>query len=447
MLPYPISNRNQLIDYLSESKALYVPFAVLRALNQGKPTYEPDSGIVPSFSSFNYVGSLTGTEIRIDWITATSHSLEDLPRVVKFLAELWGIDLMQQSRGADHYSHQLKNAYGVMVLFSPTPGTVNHEHFTIKIPGYALAAISSTQVIQLTRYLQANGFKFSRFDVALDLVNSDLIHIPDIINIVKSGDMTGVRAYQIIESGKPGKESSPTLYLGGRTSKRMIRFYDAKVSRKLTKVCELLDVDLKWIRLELELKHSCSHQFVQALLGFSHDGKEMLEVISDDKFPDKLSTLFRQALLKTCDFIQRREEAHGHIDRCDRYPFWEKILEDVQPFEFKPNDAVQSTENGFKSWVRQAAAPILCTLMLTIGSDGFHDWLYDVIGDGLERMKDKHQLVLSAASNNPENKPDMKAWGVRSLGGRGVPPGSSDQGHPFSNTGATLTIDFQDVSL
>ena len=111
---------------------------------------------------------------------------------------------------------------------------------------------------QFVRRLSSMSVKASRIDVAMDIFGSDDLTVASIANAVERGQIAAVTKKATYTHGVGGKTNGATLYLGSRQSERMLRVYDKAAESGLD--------DIKWIRLEFEIKDEQAHAVQGAIV-------------------------------------------------------------------------------------------------------------------------------------------------------------------------------------
>ena len=102
------------------------------------------------------------------------------------------------------------------------------------------------------------GVRASRLDIAMDIFGSEGLTVPAIANAVEHGDIIAVTKKATYTHGVGGRTSGATLYLGSRTSERMLRIYDKAAEQGID--------GMKWLRLEFEIKEEQARAVQNALV-------------------------------------------------------------------------------------------------------------------------------------------------------------------------------------
>jgi hypothetical protein len=111
---------------------------------------------------------------------------------------------------------------------------------------------------QIVRRLSSMAMKASRIDVAMDVFGSESLTVPAIANAVERGDIIAVTKKATYTHGVGGSANGATLYLGSRTSERMLRVYDKAAEQGID--------GMRWLRLEFEIKEEQAHAVQRALV-------------------------------------------------------------------------------------------------------------------------------------------------------------------------------------
>lgn len=108
------------------------------------------------------------------------------------------------------------------------------------------------RVDDLIRWAFKSGARFTRLDVALDLLDCPEAQVSDLLAAMRDGKAkTSGKTWSLIEGSKKGRRGF-TLYVGSRQSEKFLRVYDKGAEQ---------GVKRSWIRAELE----CKGDYAQAI--------------------------------------------------------------------------------------------------------------------------------------------------------------------------------------
>ena len=119
------------------------------------------------------------------------------------------------------------------------------------------AAEMGTEAKTLMRQAAQRLGSATRIDLAIDVFDGGKT-AADAFQWSEDGKMTyTARSTRFVQGRESGKGSGDTLYIGSRTSQRMVRIYDKGKEQKLP--------DADWLRIEIELKGETAAQAMKML--------------------------------------------------------------------------------------------------------------------------------------------------------------------------------------
>lgn len=236
-----------------------------------------------------------------------------------------------------------------------------------------------------------SGGKFSRVDVCQD---TDRITLADLRAalfsdhlVTKSRIIRHVVGYTRLSDECPWSEEGGTLYVGARTSQRMVRFYDKAVEQGIK--------DATWTRCEVEFKSRSAQVAAQHLAA----GGSVADLI-----------------VSVVDF---RELDKVEIEDRSRCGWWHDWIGVAARVSFAGRKLQQSVEQAL-AWVERAVAPTLA--MLSIAGVEMKELLYRLTDRGFARLdasrrlraiayRDSgYSLIPAAAPDLSEVFTDFQAW-------------------------------------
>jgi hypothetical protein len=181
------------------------------------------------------------TMMKIDWITATRKRIvsDDAvfePFVVQELFKSFGQTTFKIVRNAAHYHLTLEAENTMQVRLA-------EDHVALVFPGQSIEG-SGIDILEKIREL---GFKLTRLDIACDIKQE--IDIPALAR--KYAKLPSARHNALIQS------SGATLYIGSRSSTKMLRIYDKRAEQR---------AEHPWTRVEIELKQDAARNAASLLL-------------------------------------------------------------------------------------------------------------------------------------------------------------------------------------
>lgn len=216
----------------------------------------------------------------------------------------------------------------------------------VSLPSSALqrfAVISGVSLIDFLREVASRGAEPTRLDIALD---TDAVRMAAVLVAHRSGlTVTKSQKWEIIENESGGL----TLYVGSRSGRRMMRFYDKAAEQ---------GVDGVWTRCEVEFKQE------HAKTAFEH-------ILSGGDA--------RELILSSIDF---RELDNSEVKRRSRCEWWQAWVEVAETVSFPVRKAAAAVAD-MMAWVLKQTTPTLHLLCNYMG--GFR-WLENAIEEAGSRV-------------------------------------------------------------
>lgn len=294
----------------------------------------------------------------IDWLSFTiPFSSQNLSRL-----EFFGIPERFSESGYQYYSDAYWTQFSVLIAYSPEkPENKIYVSFSSKSLKLISMKLNISELIEFAISLNA---KFTRIDLALDDYRENL-NLDRIHDKIKNSEITTKfrnfsvyegQVYSIIESGKIGKNTAKTIYLGDlKTSEIVVRIYDKGKKE---------NVPYHWVRVEFQLRKDSADQYinnhtlVDSFTGEIKKGEGSEKVLSEIKFEDRD---FRKLAYYYIRFIEPRLNKKGqliHKRHWNTSKFWidflgvsegQKIglpkysngLEDIRDWYLKQNSGVE----------------------------------------------------------------------------------------------------------
>lgn len=223
----------------------------------------------------------------IDWLSFSIPFSEENLQKLKIFGEPERIS----EKGYQFYSQAFWTVYGVLIAYSPERP---ENKIYISLSAKSLKLISMIlNIDQIINFGIDNHGKFTRIDLTLDdyreNLNLDTIHEKikknEIVTKFRNYSVYEGEVYSVIESGKIGKTTAKTIYLGDlRTSEIIVRIYDKGKKE---------GAPFPWIRVEFQLRKDSADQyvnhgtFINKNTGEIKKGKNSEKVSSGIKFSDR----------------------------------------------------------------------------------------------------------------------------------------------------------------
>lgn len=193
----------------------------------------------------------------VDWIAVTVKG-NDNARQMHDLCVQASDREFRQTRPFNGYTDAIENRLGAVISWSMRRADMGqHVEYSGTVLG--LYRASETNPLDIVRWHVSEGHTFTRLDVAIDVIDTELSP-RKLYEQLQSGkaQTKGGRGYKMWEKHDGGQ----TLYIGSRTSNIFLRIYDKGAE---------LHTDDVWVRVELELKGGKAREFANLI---ANDGSD-----------------------------------------------------------------------------------------------------------------------------------------------------------------------------
>jgi Replication initiation factor len=186
----------------------------------------------------------------IDWLTCTFEGTRTEQMLYTFLDSLWGKLEAHPAKPSTGYAWAIQATNGLLLQ----SGNREDMHTNMMASGAALSSLS--EVIpgfpdSLSQCL-LKCRNASRIDLAIDVRNLPFLRAA--IDMVRAEHYTcAAKTFIVVD----GSDKGLTLYLGSRSSERMLRVYD--------KAVQMGDDGAQWERIELEIKGDAATRAARAI--------------------------------------------------------------------------------------------------------------------------------------------------------------------------------------
>lgn len=279
------------------------------------------------------------------WLTGTT--TDTFWEVLRHLDLQFEEEHVKLPYGGFSYGKSAKYTNGVTVFWS-----VGRPECCIKIPGGACDLIGIDQVMSIAAAFRLN---VTRFDFAWDISGFDLIS--SVGESFASGNVVS-RAHRDsleIRANKKGR----TIYVGRRSSRRLLRFYDA---RGVT-------------RVELECKELAAQKLVELLF---------------ENSASMWSSLCMGYLRDFVDFRDRSE--FSSPSRCPMLWWWQSIVGSAER-KALPIPREKPTADRVFSWLRRGVSSVLAAVIAGVPRAQRVSFLGKLLDEGKERWSERHELI------------------------------------------------------
>ncbi len=227
----------------------------------------------------------------------------------------------------------------------------------------------------LFRVILACEGQITRLDMALD-DHVGYFTIRKAANKIKRGELASKfrRAMRIehIEIAD-GKSAGQTIYFGSGQSMIRIRMYDKRLEQLNSKDVNTDEVPAFWNRTEIQSRKDRA----QAVAG----------MIANDV---PIGVIVQGILRYYLRFLVRHHDKNK--SRWKTAGWWERFLDDVEPIRLAEKTEMEATIEKRLSWIRRQVAPSLAAVISAM--DGEMTAIYDLIQDGMERLKPRDIAMI-----------------------------------------------------
>lgn len=204
------------------------------------------------------------SNLHIDWLSLTIPGFEGVGNKKAGDIRYWN-DILGEHMTCDASKWRVaKPMFGYAEAYQSERGTIamyGTEGMGMHIiySAQALYALGTAGIYpeRIIKNALRNGAKATRADIALDIFDGEA-SVNSFERCVRARKCrTSSKSWRVLESGDGGH----TLYIGSRSSERMVRIYDKKAERAASFVEVGSD---SWIRAEVELKGQQAENFMKA---------------------------------------------------------------------------------------------------------------------------------------------------------------------------------------
>jgi len=190
-------------------------------------------------------------EVGLDWLSYTSLKRDDGIGVYIPLVQSPSWEPSTPHLG---YRQALRDRLtGVVVLFDAERTGMGQHYIMSGTALGRLLELTNCKPYELCEVLLNDNMRATRLDVRFDVFGAWMT-IPEIAALYKAGEFR-TNAKCTLITGLDGQ--GDTLYVGSRMSERFARVYDKAAQQQLT--------DVRWVRVELELKSGAARNSLELL--------------------------------------------------------------------------------------------------------------------------------------------------------------------------------------
>ena len=343
--------------------------------------------------------------VGIHWIQGSILEIE-MPWLIKSLCVLFGdvYDLKEYGLWK-FYDRRYEWPCGVMILFHSTESgsDTTNGRICLVVPGEALELLDPWYIGMFLCNLSKHGFQASRMDGFYD--DHERIITPSqlyekIYQPAVSGDSKPVKedftGFKIMEPRFRFKKGVGTVHdeltfgrRGSFGSGKYLRIYDKEKESEGQNDA---------IRYEAELCDDKAKIFFNGIVEAfgSGDCEKMLSFIG-------------QTVGGCIDFIRRTDRiGDKNLDRLERYPFWQRILDGIGSAKLIGKVIVRTIEKSL-NWVKTGVMPTMQMLRKALGPEKYFEFL---INENMsdDRLRQKHEKIIADYRFQQEQGVTKYSW-------------------------------------
>ena len=191
-----------------------------------------------------------------------------------------------------------------------------------------------------------------------------------------------------------------TLNLGARESGRFTRAYDENAKTK-----GLRDAH----RLEAEFKDMLAHVTFGMIIDLVHERDYDFSIVQDSAYQ-----FLKELVFGGIDFVDRTSEEgerETHLDRCERFDWWQEYLDYVDVSGIKiPLPSKTKTIEAKMEYIVKQVAPTLALLKKAFAGN-FVEWMSRIVEQGGERISAEALAMLRVWQEKAEVFDPLPAYG------------------------------------
>jgi len=388
---------------------------------------EIDDPVKTPEDSVKYQG--VGCEFGIDWLNCSTLMLpHQVHEMVSLVASYLGDEMVSigsvKMRGShENFNNSYRSTLGSQVLIADDETAREKYGDRVKvylsITGDSLRSVGLAGQFRLLIAINAANFdlcfpsrakKYQQFAIMaegnrrwkcnrIDIGCSDFgkkLPVEKIREALQKKNYSGFEKRQQINDF----ESWGTLNLGARQSQRYTRAYDENV-----KTQGLRDA----YRLEAEFKDMLAHITFGMVVDLVHERDYDFSIVEDSAYNFLKELVFGG--INFVDRVSEEGERETHLDRCDRFDWWQEYLDYVDVSGIKiPLPSKTKTIEAKMEYIVKQVAPTLALLKKAFGSS-FIEWITKIIEQGGERISAEALAMLRVWQLKPDVFDPLPAYG------------------------------------
>lgn len=309
--------------------------------------------------------------VLIDWFAFTVPVSDPLEAIEKS-----GLKSMEfiEGHGSMGYKKSLRCG-NVVVFFDGAENMGCHVSLTGQgCRQYEAYVAKSNCWYDLMHRVEAIGAHATRIDYAIDNVDGalDLDKLKDAVDSkdVRSRFRGGQEVKNFTFSREDTDDQGRTIYMGAKTSRIKIRFYDKAAQMKL---------DTHWVRCEIQCMAERAQESIKHLLKNVEIGELAVAILNNYFAPINSESINKS--------------------QCTMQSWWESWLITTEKIRLSVAKAIKEVDEVM-DFLKRQYSPTFAMVKKYLGVARFSDFMSEMIDNGKERMGTRHEMML-ACSNLP----------------------------------------------
>lgn len=339
----------------------------------------------------------TVSEVRVDYLKVvftlpkvTMQTIEN-DKTLEYIINLLGYSIYnitkKENYGRYGYKQTIQLGEYINIYLFGAKNKENKDTFLLEMKGEACSEYNDKgyEWKYLLDFCFNQGYKFTRIDIAVDVIDDNYINIDNLFNKVTLREFyTPVfrkcelyDSFNISDNYTLGK----TITYGSRTSEMMLVIYDKKAERKVRNSNALIFAK-SWTRIETRFQKGKADNFITEWRSINYEN---------------LGVLISQILNYTIKFTEpsknKVDNTYKYFNQRDWRPceWWNNFINTTKKLKIKPTQSLEKTIVKNKGWLEASASRVLSRVLVAKPND-FIDFLFYLLDKGKDTL-DNSDLV------------------------------------------------------
>lgn len=352
--------------------------------------------------------------VHIDYISLVVEikNLKELTDISNQLSKDGGIFSVTETGTKDIGDNQMETTYMVNSVCGfdgkATINNVKGGKFYFHLSGIWWEEYNLIDQWRWCNYFQSSGYRTTRLDIAIDDYTNKVIPFYEMREATENGNYCRFKTHKTYRSRKQfGDEYLETDYYGSRQSESMVRCYQKMMGEQ------------KIVRFEAELKRKKAENAMACITAIDRDREAYMNTGSpqdieaiDRQLESDLLQVMAGMAVGCIDFRNRMKEENRkekNLDRCERLPFWEKFVKEVEAWIRVPGTQIVRTVEKTIRWVRRQVTGTLAAIKQAVGCRSYYEWMLEMMSEKEDDLSSYQELMKDTLSVNPDL---LRAYGT-----------------------------------